>query len=159
MPDSQSHFITSSLDASMAALMPALMDAFSFNLKSSDAAGLLLAHTLLWKLWMTARWRLWAGAPGSKQADKMEKDAVFKRHHRAQTNEAEYAPLLVAVALGLALAKVDASLSCSLLFLGQLAYTSALAFLGFPFYIPGALMRYAGAFLKPNSNRVRIVTF
>eukprot|EP00308_Calcidiscus_leptoporus_P023103 CAMPEP_0119353944 /NCGR_PEP_ID=MMETSP1334-20130426/3031_1 /TAXON_ID=127549 /ORGANISM="Calcidiscus leptoporus, Strain RCC1130" /LENGTH=176 /DNA_ID=CAMNT_0007367367 /DNA_START=24 /DNA_END=554 /DNA_ORIENTATION=+ len=123
------------------------------------AAVVVLGHTLLTKLMMTIIWR----GPGSKAtklgADnwmavkaQLEKDPFYQIMAAVQLNEAEYAGPLAAALLFLSAAGAAAPIASMLAALGQPMYYWPRVFLadpksnhnnGFPFYVPGALMRYA----------------
>ena len=107
---------------------------------------------------MTALFR----GPGSKAAQmgadnwfavkgKLAKDPGYEIMHAAQLNEAEYAPLFVASLFFCAAKDIDVPVAASLAVAGQVLYfwprwifaTPARHNNGFPFYVPGALLRYA----------------
>ena len=122
------------------------------------AGTVLLGHTTLTKVMMTALWR----GPGSKAAklgadnwmqvkDKLEKDPGYQIMSAVQLNEAEYAGPLIAGLFFLSAKGVDAPIAATLAIFGQVGYYWPRIFMankdnfnnGFPFYVPGALARYA----------------
>ena len=122
------------------------------------AGVVLLGHTTVTKVMMTALFR----GPGSKASqlgaenwmqvkDKLEKDSLYQIMAATQLNEAEYAGPLIAALFFLSAKGVEAPLASSLAVFGQIGYYWPRVFLanksnfnnGFPFYVPGALARYA----------------
>jgi hypothetical protein len=126
------------------------------------AGTILLGHTTLTKMLMTILFR----GPGSKAAkmgadnwvqvkDKLQKDPLYEIMSACQLNEAEYAGPFIAALFFLSLNNVEAPIAASLAVFGQVAYYWP-RFLfanhdnfnnGFPFYVPGALARYASLFM------------
>jgi hypothetical protein len=126
------------------------------------AGTILLGHTALTKCLMTILWR----GPGSKAAkmgapnwmqvsDKLDKDPLYRIMAAVQLNEAEYAGPFCAALFFLSLKGVQAPVAASLAVFGQIFYYWPRIFLaneknfnnGFPFYVPGALARYASLFM------------
>ena len=122
----------------------------------SYAAGLLLAHTLVWKLAMTAlfRLKLTDGRVPKAEVDKIASSQMYLRWWAAQKNEAEYAGIFVAYNLYLAATGQTNAWATTLQLVGQALYTLPRAVFGhyheggpvrFPGpYVPGAVIRYAG---------------
>ena len=128
-------------------------------LSSGMAGCLVLGHTTLTKMMMTILWR----GPGSAAAkmgadnweavkDKLEKIPRYQIMCAVQKNEAEYAPVFCGALFFLAAKGVAAPIASTLAIVGQVAYYwPRWVFAdpktnhnnGFPFYVPGALMRYA----------------
>jgi len=125
---------------------------------SGIAATIILAHTLLCKARMTILWR----GPGGK-AEKLgfpnwmgakaqlEKIPLYQIMCAVQLNEAEYAGPFIAALGILAIKGIEAPIASSLAVFGQVAYYWPRIYMaseknfnnGFPFYVPGALARYA----------------
>ena len=120
---------------------------------------LIVAHTTLTKMMMTILWR----GPGSAAAkmgadnwfavkDKLEKLPGYEIMSATQKNEAEYAPLFAAALFFCSVKGIAVPIASTLAFAGQVMYYWPRWMLanpktnsnnGFPFYVPGALMRYA----------------
>ena len=128
------------------------------------AASLLLAHTAVTKLMMTLVWR----GPGSKAQsipgwknnwfsvkDKLQKVPGFQIMSGAQLNEAEYSPLFISALLFCSAKNIHVPVAGTLAVFGQVMYFWPRVLLasdqnynnGFPYYVPGALARYASLFM------------
>ena len=128
------------------------------------AGAVLLGHTALTKIMMTLIWR----GPGSKAEripgfennwfsvkDKIKKVPGYAIMSGTQMNEAEYAPVLISALLFCSLKNIDVPLASTLAVFGQIMYFWPRVLLaspsnfnnGFPFYVPGALARYASLFM------------
>ena len=130
----------------------------SFVMTPGLAGCIVLAHTTLLKIMQTALWR----GPGSKAASlgapnwmavktELENIPLYNIMGAAQRNEAEYSPVFCAALFFCAVQGIPATVASWLAVLGQVLYYWPRVFLanelnynnGFPFYVPGALMRYA----------------
>eukprot|EP00605_Chrysophyceae_sp_TOSAG23-4_P000223 GSChrysophyteH1.ASY1.ANO1.260.1 assembled CDS len=133
------------------------MSAFSFMTPGLGGV-IILGHTAFTKMLQTILWR----GPGSKAAqlgadnwmqvkDKLEKEPLYQIMSAVQLNEAEYAGPFCAALFFLSAKGVDAPIAASLAVFGQIEYYWTRVFFakksnfnnGFPFYVPGALARYA----------------
>lgn len=123
------------------------------------AGCIVLGHTTLTKVMMTVFWR----GPGSKAAqlgadnwmkveDKLNDIPLYQIMTKTQLNEAEYAGPLCAALFFCSAKGIKVPIAASLAVFGQIAYFWPRVFLanpktnsnnGFPFYVPGALARYA----------------
>ena len=121
---------------------------------------LIVAHTTLTKMMMTILWR-GPGSAASKMPggdnwfavkDKLEKLPGYEIMSATQKNEAEYAPLFAAALFFCSVKGIAVPIASTLAFAGQVMYYWPRWMLanpktnsnnGFPFYVPGALMRYA----------------
>jgi len=134
----------------------------TFGMTPGIAGLVLLAHTAFTKVMMTALWR----GPGSAAAkmgapnwmevkDKLENIPLYVIMSASQLNEAEYAGPFMAALFFLSTKGIAAPWASWLAVLGQILYYWPRVFLaneknfnnGFPFYVPGALMRYASLVL------------
>jgi len=134
----------------------------AFEMTPGIAGMIVLAHTTLTKLMQTVLWR----GPGSAAArmgapnwmevkDKFENIPLYVIMSASQLNEAEYAGPLTAALFFLSVKRVAAPWASWLAVLGQVLYYWPRVFLaneknfnnGFPFYVPGLLMRYASLVL------------
>ena len=121
------------------------------------AGTILLGHTTLTKVMMTALWR----GPGSKAAalgaenwmqvkKQLEMQPGYQIMSAVQLNEAEYAGPLCATLFFLSVKGVDAPVACTLAVFGQIGYYWPRIFManeknfnnGYPYYVPGAIARY-----------------
>ena len=128
------------------------------------AAAILLGHTALTKMMMTIIWR----GPGSKSEsipgwknnwfsvkDQLKQVPGYQIMSGAQLNEAEYAPVFISALLFCSAKNIDVPVAAPLAVFGQFVYYWPRVFLagpknfnnGFPFYVPGALARYASMFM------------
>lgn len=113
-------------------------------LNSGTAAIIVLSNNYLAKFYLTAAWRLKQVAGGTKKAKAITESAEFQKISRAQLNESEWAPSIVAALLFLHFKGIDAPLASTLVGVGCPLYFLGAAFTPFPGQIPGATLRYLG---------------
>lgn len=127
-----------------------------------QSAAVIAANSLVGKVWITLRWRyfeansllgnlyarMWVlpDTSGVKElADgHLKQDPTFKRHRATQLNESEWGAIMLPLCLFFASAGVDASQGCTIMAYSQVGYTLIRSFVGYPWFLGPAVVRYVG---------------
>lgn len=117
------------------------------SLNALQGATLIATHASCTKIFLSFTLRTYQYLEtDASRREKVESNKYLQQFHKAQLNESEYAALLVAPLLYLAVIGADASQASTIATVGQIGYVWARTFLGYPTLptITFALVRYGG---------------